>query len=141
MAVVSGKFYSRDEVLSEVVCESRSCKSSKHHGGDRKRKNATCREEILEHTSFKACNIFEREARLWLTAVCRRLSGKQTIRNPFYGEINGDIPYDTFSLLVKLVKSTPEYCQSFCYYANNKKGEVISFSSLRVVVDFFAFLS
>ena len=141
MATMSGKFYSRDEVLDELVREGESCKSSEHHERGREGNKATCRELILERTSFKACDIFEKEARLWLTAVCRRLSGKRTIRNPFYGEISRDIPHEMFSLLVKLVKSTPEHCPPFCYYANNKKGEVISFTSLRLVVDYLVFLS
>ena len=50
------------------------------------------------------------------------------------------MPYEMFTLLVKLVESTPEYSPPFCYYANNK-GEVISFTSLRLVVDFLVLLS
>ena len=46
-----------------------------------------------------------------------------------------------FTFLGRLVKSTPEYCPPFCYYALNKKGEVISFTSLRLVVDFTVLLS
>ena len=46
-----------------------------------------------------------------------------------------------FSLLVRLVKGTSEYSPPFCYYANNKKDEVVSFTSLRLVVDFLVLLS
>ena len=99
------------------------------------------REDILARTSFKASDMVQKEARLWLTFVSRRLSGKRTIRNPFYGEISRDIPYEMFSLLVILVKGTSEYSPPFCYYANNKKGEIVSFTSLRLVVDFFVLLS
>ena len=141
MAVACGKFYNRDEVLNQVVREGESCEAQNSHGRDGKQKKATRPEEILASSSFKASNIFEREARLWLTSISRRLSGRHTVRNPFYGEISRDIPYEMFTLLVKLVKSTPEYSPPFCYYANNKKGEVISFTSLRLVVDFLVLLS
>ena len=95
----------------------------------------------MASTSFKASDVFCDEARLWLTAISRRLSGRRTIRNPFFSEISRDIPYQMFAFLVKLVNSTPEYCPPFCYHALNKKGEVISFSSLRLVVNFLVLLS
>ncbi len=141
MAVVSGKFYSRDEVLEVVAREAESRGGLSHHGGDSAAKNAIGPEEILASTSFKASIILEKEAKLWLTAISRRLSAKRSIRNPFYGEIRRDIPSEMFALLVRLVKSTPEYSPPFCYNANNKKGEVISFTSLRLVVDFLVLLS
>ena len=61
---MSGKFYSLDEVLGEVVREGESCKSSEHHKGGREGNKATCHELILERTSFKACDVFEKDARL-----------------------------------------------------------------------------
>jgi hypothetical protein len=127
--------------LEEVVREGGGCEVFKNDGGDGKGKRATCPEEILACISFKACTIFQKEARLWLSAISRHLSGRRTIRNPFYGEISRDIPYEMFTLLVRLVKSTHEYSPPFCYYANNKKGEVISFTSLRLVVNLLVLLS
>ena len=73
---------------------------------------------------------------------CMSSSQRETNHSqPVLREISRDIPHEMFSLLVKLVKSTPEYCPPFCYYANNKKGEVISFTSLRLVVDYLVFLT
>ena len=137
MAASCGKFYSRDEVLKEVVCES----AVENDEGEDSRKKAMSLEDILARTSFKASDMVRKEAMLCFTLVSHRLSGKRTIRNPFYGEISRDIPYEMFSLLVRLVKGTSEYSPPFCYLANNKKGEVVSFSSLRLVVDFLVLLS
>ena len=79
MAASCGKFYSTDEVLHEVVCKS----ALQSDEGENSRKKAMSREDILAHTSFKASDMVRKEARLWLTLVSRRLSGKRTSRNPF----------------------------------------------------------
>ena len=42
---------------------------------------------------------------------------------------------------MRLVKATPEYCEPFCFLGKNKNGEVISFTSLRLVVNFLVLLS
>ena len=86
-------------------------------------------------------SIFQHEARLWLSAISRRLSGRKRLRNPFYGEITRDLPFELFSVLVRLIKATPEYCEPFCYCCHNNKGEVISFTTVRLVVNFLSVLT
>ncbi len=103
----SKKFYTRDEILKEVV----------RNGEANEAKEKTRREDLMASTSFKASDVFCDEARLWLTTISRRLSGRRTIRNPFFSEISRDIPYQMFAFLMKLVNSTPEYCPPFCYHA------------------------
>jgi hypothetical protein len=139
----SRKFYTRDEVLKEVAHNGENDEGEENDGEGHYEKHKTRAEELMAKRSFKARDVFAHEARLWLrlTSISRRLSGRRTIRNPFYGEISRDIPYEMFTFLVRLVKSTPEYCPPFCYYALSKKGEVISFTSLRLVVEFLVLLS
>jgi hypothetical protein len=104
-------------------------------------KSQHCAADILAKWNVSNPAIFQGEARLWLTSINRRLGGRRRIRNPFFGEISRDIPFELFSVVVKLVKATPTYCEPFCYYSNNKKGEVISFTSLRLVVELLSLLS
>ena len=40
-----------------------------------------------------------------------------------------------------MVRATEQYAEPFCFYGSNKKGIVISFTSLRLVADFLALLS
>ena len=65
----------------------------------------------------------------------------RSLKNPFYGEVSRDIPIELFNVLVRLVKASPEYCEPFCFHASNRKGEVISFTSLRLVVNLLCLLS
>lgn len=104
-------------------------------------KSQHCAADILAKWNVSTPAIFQSEARLWLTNINRHLGGRRRIRNPFFGEISRDIPFELFSVVVKLVKATPTYCEPFCYYSNNKKGEVISFTSLRLVVELLSLLS
>lgn len=137
----SRKFYTRDEVLQVVVHDGENGKAAENDVEGHCERQQTRAEELLENTFFKATDVFLHEARLWLASISRRLSWRRTLRNPFYCEILRDTPYEMFSFLVRLVKSSPEYCPPFCYYAENKKGEVISFTSKRLVVDFLVLLS
>ena len=96
--------------------------------------------EILS-APLNPASIFQHEARLWLSAIRRRLSGRKRLRNPFYGEITRDLPFELFSVLVRLVKATPEFCEPFCYCCRNNKGEVISFTTVQLVVNFLSVLT
>lgn len=97
--------------------------------------------QVLAFSQIKPVLVFQHEAKLWLSAISRRLVGRQSVRSPYRGEINRDIPFELFAVLARLVKACSEYAEPFCYYSSNKKGAVISFTSLRLVVDFFSFLS
>ncbi len=61
------------------------------------------------------------------------------MKNPFYGEVSRDI--ELFSVLLRLVKTSTEFCEPFCFYASNRKGEVISFTFLQLVVGLLCLLS
>ena len=60
--------------------------------------------EILS-ALLNPASIFQHESRVWLSAISRRPSGRKRVRNPFYGEITRDLPFELFSVLVRLVKS------------------------------------
>ena len=100
---------------------------------------ASC--QILSAVKFSGATVFQPEAKLWLAAISRRLAGRQGLRNPYYGEVTRDIPFELFAVLGRMVQATPEYTEPFSFYSCNKKGAVISFTSVRLVVDFLAVLS
>ena len=79
--------------------------------------------EILS-TLLNPASIFQHEAKVWLSAISRRLSGRKRVRNPFYGEIRRDLPFELFTVLARLVKATPEFCEPFCYCCRNKKAKI-----------------
>ena len=96
---------------------------------------------VLATYPINPAAIFRKESRLWLSAIRRRLCGRHSTKNPYYSEITRDIPFELFAVVVKLVKVMPGFCDPFCYYGNNKKGEVISFTSLRLVAQLLSMLS
>ena len=74
-------------------------------------------------------------------SVHRRLSSKRSAQNPFYTEITRDIPYDIFVVFRHVVRSMPGFCSPFCFVSTNKKGEVVSFTNICLVVELLALLS
>ena len=73
--------------------------------------------------------------------ISRRLGEKGSIRHPYYSEIHRDMPYDIFKVILKLTKSMQGFCEPFCYQGSNKKADVISFTSLRLVNELLCLLS
>ena len=96
---------------------------------------------ILTCSSLNSAVIFREESRLWLAAIRRRLCSKRSAQNPFYTEITRDIPYDIFVVFRRVVQSLPGFCAPFCYFGTNKKGEVVSFTNVRLVVELLSLLS
>ena len=96
---------------------------------------------ILATAVISPALVFEEESKVWLKAISHRLVGRRSIKYPFCGQISRDIPYELFCILVRLVKEAPDYTEPFCCYGNNKKGEVISVTSMRLVVDLLSQLS
>ena len=86
-------------------------------------------------------SILRHEATIWLQAISRRLGGKGSIRHPYYSEIHRGMPYDIFKVTLKLTKSMQGFCEPFCYQGSNKKADVISFTSLRLVNELLCLLS
>lgn len=85
--------------------------------------------------------ILERESRLWLDSLWRRLSAKRSIRTPYYTQISRDIPYEIFAVIKQIVRALDGFVEPFCFRSNNKKAEVVSFTSVRLVNELFALLS
>ena len=78
---------------------------------------------------------------MWLSAIYRRLIGRRSAKTPFYAEVTRDIPYQLFLVLRRVVKYMPGFVEPLCFVSSNKKGDVISFTSLRLVMELLALLS
>ena len=96
---------------------------------------------MLTRDPIYPSSILRYEATIWLQAISRRLGGKGSIRHPYYSEIHRDMPYDIFKVILKLTKSMQGFCEPFCYQGSNKKADVISFISLRLVNELLCLLS
>ena len=90
---------------------------------------------------IKPAPILLRKARRWLSGIRRRIGGKRRIRNPFYVEINRDCPFEIFSVIVRIVRGLDGFVEPFCFYRDNNKAIVISFTSMRLVHELFGLLS
>ena len=79
----------------------------------------------LLSSSFNFLPVIRRESIHWLESIYRRLSGKNRIRNPYFGEIRRDIPYEIFSIVTRIIRSVavPEFSPPHCHYAKNKAAE------------------
>ena len=97
--------------------------------------------KILADSSIHASIVFRDEARVWLSAIYRRLVGRRSAKTPFYAEVTRDIPYQLFLVLRRVVKSVPGFVEPLCFVSSNKKGDVISFISLCLVMELLALLS
>ena len=97
----------------------------------------------LDARIVSCASILHSESRLWLAMVNRRLSGRRKIRNPFNGELKRDLPCGVFKVLQWALKSSSleEFNEPNCYRSENKKGAVISFTSLKSVTTLFTILS
>jgi hypothetical protein len=91
--------------------------------------------------SIKPAPILQREARLWLARIRRRIGGKRSVRNPFYVEITRDCPLEIFSVIVRIVRGLDGFVEPFCFLRENNKAIVISFTSMRLVHELFGLLS
>jgi len=94
----------------------------------------------LSHRTLNVGSILYEESRMWLNGIHRRLAGKVGIRRPYFGEITRSIPYDIF-LAMRQVLRDINATEPYCYMAGNKKGEVISLTSLPLLEKVFACLS
>ena len=67
--------------------------------------------------------ILEKQAKLWLEGIRRRLGSRQSVGHPYYGEISRDIPHDIFKVIVKIVRGLDGFGGPFCVLGNNKRRE------------------
>lgn len=96
---------------------------------------------LITGSTISTGALFQRESKLWLEAICRRLGGRRRIANPYYAEVTRDIPQEIFSFIVKLFKCVPVFCEPRCFYVKNRKAEVISFTYFPDVLYFFSLLT
>ena len=92
-----------------------------------------CASTMLTRYPIYSRSILRHEATIWLQAISSRLGGKGSIRHPYYSEIHRDMPYNIFKVILELTKSMQGFCEPFCHQGSNKKADVISFTSLRLV--------
>jgi hypothetical protein len=80
--------------------------------------------------------ILQREARLWLAGIQRRIGGKTSIRNPYlYTQ------FIMFSIIVRNVQGLYGFVEPFCFHSDIKKAIVIHFTLMRFVNELFPLLS
>jgi hypothetical protein len=86
--------------------------------------------------SINLAPILQREARLWLAGILRRIGGKTSIRNPYlYTQ------FIMFSIIVRNVRGLYGFVEPFCFHNDIKKAIVIYFTLMRFVNELFALLS
>jgi hypothetical protein len=98
---------------------------------------------VLQASTINAADVLKSESVLWLEKIYRRLAGRRSIQQPFYCEIQRDIPLGIFKALVRAIKSSRflEFKEPNCYIAGNKKGEVISITAVSILTKLFSWLS
>jgi hypothetical protein len=80
--------------------------------------------------------ILQREARLWLAGIRRRIGGKTSIGNPYLFT-----QFIMFSIIVRIVRRLYGFVEPFCFHSDIKKAIVIYFTLMRFVSELFALLS
>ena len=63
--------------------------------------NSTGSAGLLLSATINAGSRMEKEGKLWLERIYRRLGEPCSIRRPYYAEVVRDIPHDIFSLVVR----------------------------------------
>ena len=101
----------------------------------------SCPTKILASTSINAATVFRGESKIWLTSIKRRLCGRRCAKSSFSAEIARDMPYELFVVFRQVVKAMPGFVEPCCFVGSNKKGDVISFTNLRLVMELLALLS
>ena len=96
---------------------------------------------MLAMHPLHAIAILRDEARLCLNALYRRLARKPGSRSAFRGQITRDIPREIFGIFVKVVRKLEGFSEPFCCYSNNKRTEVLRFTSIRLVKELLILLS
>lgn len=84
--------------------------------------------------------MLDEESRLWLSAIYRRLAGRVGIRKPYFSEVTRSIPYHVFFSLTQALRDL-NASEPDCYFARNKKADVISITNVELVHKLFACLS
>lgn len=98
---------------------------------------------VLDYLTINVGYLLKDEALLWLNKIYRRLAGRRSIRQPFQCEISRDIPLEIFKSLVRAIKfsKSPDFQEPHCFFACNKKGEVVSITCPHVLARLFSWLT
>lgn len=84
--------------------------------------------------------VLDQESRLWLSGIYRRLAGRVGIPKPYYAEITRSIPHSVF-LSMRQVLRDLNVAEPNCYFAGNKKADVISITNMEIVHKLLSCLS
>ena len=96
---------------------------------------------LLATTTVSAKGVFQREGKLWLEAIHRRLGARKRMINPYFAEISRDLPRELFDFLVRILKSVPQFKEPRCFCASNKKGTVLTFTIKALFRQFMSILT
>ena len=96
--------------------------------------------KVLNIKPINAAPILRKEEKLWLADIRRRIGGRRSVRNPYYGEINRDFPMEIFLVILKILRGLDGFVEPFCYHRENSKAIVVSFTSMRLVNELFSLL-
>ena len=97
---------------------------------------------VLLNTSLNCGTLFATESKQWLQKISSRLSGKTSIRHPYQAEIVRNLPLEMFLCLKRAVQhSRKREITDYVIYSDNKKCQLMSFSSKKAVAVFLAQLS
>lgn len=102
--------------------------------------NNTSARSVL-NKQIHAGTLIQNEVKLWLEGIHRRLSGRRSLRRPFFAEIHRFIPREFFDVLSRVVRVSYGFAPPFCFQNKNKKAEIISFTTIRLVKEIFCLLT
>ena len=98
--------------------------------------------KILLNKTVNCGTIFANESRQWLQKINARLSGRVSIRKPYQGKIVRNFPFEMFHALKTSVQhSRKGEITNNVVYSDNKKQQVMSFSSKKAVIVLLSVLS
>lgn len=97
----------------------------------------------LLSSTISAASVLQQESKLWLNQIYKRFSGRVSVRQPYRAEIRRSIPLALFEEITLLVRRSnlPDFKEPFCFHGKNRKGEVISFTSLSSIQKLFQVLT
>ena len=97
--------------------------------------------KILLNKTVNCGTIFATESRQWLQKINARLSGRISIRKPYQGEIVRNFPFEMLLALKTSVQHSRKVEITNVGYSDNKKQQVMSFSSKNDVIVLLSVLS
>lgn len=95
--------------------------------------------KVLLNTSLNCATLLATESKQWLQKISSRLSGKTSIRSSYQAAIVRNLPLEMFLCLKRAVQhSIKREITDYVIYSDNKKSQLMSFSSKKAVAVFLA---